>query len=147
MADQIPKLEVDHGGDPGHQQQEQRDHQQIARFEQQHEAVEGIAAETLVHARSLGGSCRWPASLRFSASSMRTIRAVIANPAAEISSSVLAPTDFTKNALKAGATIVPTVPPAAMKPNSRFACELEKMSAIMLQNTEMMSRLSVLSQT
>ncbi len=33
-----------------------------------------------------------------------------------------------------------------MKPNSRFACEREKMSAMKLQNTEMMSMLKTLTQ-
>ncbi len=66
MADEISELEVEHGGDPGHQQQEQRDHQQIARLEQQHEAIEGVAAEALVHAGALRVSCggQEPALLR-----------------------------------------------------------------------------------
>ena len=40
----------------------------------------------------------------------------------------------------------PTVPPAAMNPNSRLACVRENVSAIRLQNTEMISTLNVLTQ-
>ena len=47
----------------------------------------------------------------------------------------------------AGPTMPPMVPPAAMKPNSRFAWAREKMSAMKVQNTEMISRLKVLTQT
>ncbi len=78
---------------------------------------------------------------------MRTRKVVIRKPAADINNSVLVPTALTNSVMKAGAAMVPTVPPAAMKPNSRLACVLEKMSAIMLQNTEIVSRLKVLSQT
>ena len=68
-------------------------------------------------------------------------------PPAEISISVLVPTALTSSAAIAGPPIVPTVPPAAMKPNSRLACVRENVSAIRLQNTEMMSTLKVLTQT
>ena len=68
-------------------------------------------------------------------------------PPAEISISVFVPTAPTSSAASAGPPIVPTVPPAAMNPNSRLAWVRENVSAIRLQNTEMMSTLKVLTQT
>ena len=47
----------------------------------------------------------------------------------------------------AGPTMPPMVPPAATNPNRRLAWVREKMSAMKVQNTEMMSMLNVLTQT
>ncbi len=94
--------------------------------------------------------CASPPNARsrcFSLSSTRTSQAVARNPAAEMSISVLVPTRLTSSAARAGPPIVPTVPPAARNPNSRLAWLREKVSAIRLQNTEMMSTLKVLTHT
>ena len=50
LADHVRELEIDHGRYPGHQQQEQRDHQEIARFEQQHKPVKRTAAQSFIQA-------------------------------------------------------------------------------------------------
>ncbi len=69
------------------------------------------------------------------------------NPPAEITISMFVPTALTSSAASAGPAIVPTVPPAAMNPNNRLACRRENVSAMRLQNTEMMSTLKVLTHT
>ncbi len=57
----------------------------------------------------------------FSTDSMCTSIAVKAKPAAEINIKFSLPSDFTSNVAVAGPTMPPRVPPAATKPNNRFA--------------------------
>ena len=76
---------------------------------------------------------------------MATI-ATARNPA-ETSSIERTPTSVTKPAVSAGPASAPTVPPAAMKPYSRFACAVSNRSAMKLQNTLIANRLNTLTQT
>ncbi len=78
---------------------------------------------------------------------MRTSAAVAVKPAAQISIRLLLPMRVASSVAAAGPAMPPSVPPAAMKPNRRLAWVREKMSAMKLQNTEMISILNVLTQT
>ena len=54
---------------------------------------------------------------------------------------------LTNSAAAPGPSNAPSVPPAAMKPNKRFACSLERISSMKLQNTEISSRFTTLMAT
>ena len=57
------------------------------------------------------------------------------------------PTSSTIRRVVSGPTSAPSVPPAAMKPNSRRTCSLENISSRKLQNTDTRIRFSTLMQT
>ena len=65
---------------------------------------------------------------------------------AEISSRFSSPSLAASSAVIAGPASAPTVPPAAMNPNSRCAWRSLKISTMKLQNTETTNRLNTLNQ-
>jgi hypothetical protein len=75
-----------------------------------------------------------------------TIATATWSSAAETRSRFAAPTLSTSSAVIAEPLIEPSVPPTAMKPKSRFACPLRKVSAMNCQNTDSTNRLKTLVQ-
>ena len=65
---------------------------------------------------------------------------------AETSSRFAGPSGSTSSVVSKGPQMAPAVPPAAMKPNSRRACRLVKMSVMKLQKTDTTNRLKTLVQ-